>query len=121
MKAKIVSIGKDAISEEEDILIFFDQTATEGIAQYAIIQEFVDEDFQELAIGDTIKFGEQSYTIEALGEKVTQQLKDLGHVSFFFGRHPEGELINAITLKEDKLPKLDEGVVVTYKDDSSSN
>ena len=114
MQSIITQIGPKAFSEEA-ILIFFDETATELLKEYTIIQEFQDEDFLLLSKGDKIAFGKSLYTIEKVGSKVIDQLKEIGHVSFFFGEAPEEDLINAITLKESKLPKLEVGTLVTYK------
>jgi len=115
MKAQIIEIGPKAIGDNEAILIFFNETATELLKEYTIIQRFVDDNWEELVIGDKISFGEQVYTITHLGKNVLDQLRDLGHVSFFFGEAPKEELINAITLKEEKLPEISQGMNITYK------
>ncbi|MDR2833323.1 MAG: PTS glucitol/sorbitol transporter subunit IIA [Streptococcaceae bacterium] len=115
MQSTILSIGTNAISKNENILIFFNESATELIKEHSIIQRFATNEFQTLEKGDFISFGEQQYTIEHVGKNVLEQLQELGHVTFFFGNGPKEELINAITLVEERLPEILVGMKVTYK------
>ena len=115
MQAKITAIGAKAINHEEPLLIFFNDSATQLLKEYAIIQEFTQSEFVELDREDNIYFWDQEYTITSVGSKVLKELEELGHVSFFFGTPPKEELINAITLKEAQLPQLSVGMTITYK------
>ena len=64
----VTSIGPQAISEQDPIIILFGEEATEDIRQVSVIQAFEDgREMIELKKGQTIKFDNQSYTIEAVG------------------------------------------------------
>jgi PTS system glucitol/sorbitol-specific IIA component len=115
MQATIVEIGQKAISEKEAMLIFFNETATELIKEYTIIQRFEASGYADLNVGEKILFGTQEYTIQSVGKSVTEQLEELGHITFFFGSEPPEALINAISLVEGNLPKLEVGMQVIYK------
>jgi len=113
MQAKIIEIGPKAVNEEK-ILIFFDETATDLVREYCVIQKFEEDVFEALKSGDKMRFGQQEYTISSVGSNVLEQLKEMGHVSFFFGQAPDEELINAITLAEDELPEISVGMTLVY-------
>lgn len=115
MKAKIIEIGKDAIQTDENLLIFFDDTATGKIREVSVIQAFEEEDYKELNIGDKIIFGDISYTIQTIGSLANQQLQEIGHVTLFFGETPTDEMMNAIGFMESKLPKLYVGMEIVYQ------
>lgn len=116
MKSKVVHIGKDAISSDEPILVFFGEDATGAIRDVSIIQVFENEitSFQ-FHIDDEIHFGNQIYTVSYVGENVGQNLVELGHVTFVFDDFdPEHFLETSVYLTPHQLPTIEEGMEIQY-------
>lgn len=114
-KGKIVAIGKEAIDENEKILLFFGNGATEGLKRYSVIQEISDPKTIEIKQGDQITFGDKSYVVTFTGNTVNQNLHSLQHVTFVFDEVPETNVIaNGVYLAPDALPKIAVGMTVTY-------
>lgn len=117
MKAKITAIGAQAIDPKELILILFNQSATESLREYAIIQEFEEPtEMFELAAGDSIAFGDAEYKIDFVGRLANEQLKNIGHVTVVFGEVPaEDAIVNGLYVTPYQLPELIVGTTITYK------
>ncbi|MEJ7461781.1 PTS glucitol/sorbitol transporter subunit IIA, partial [Staphylococcus warneri] len=58
----IKAIGPQAIDQKEKMLIFFGDQATEILREYSVIQSIPDSQDLVVENGDTLIFGDQSYT-----------------------------------------------------------
>ena len=65
--------------------------------------------------GDTLIFGDQSYTVTHVGPIANQILQTIQHVTFIFDEVPEEQLTSAIYLEPFNLPTLEVGMKVIYK------
>jgi len=115
MKSIVKSIGEQAINENESLLILFDETATEELKKFSIIQSFEEKNTKELKEGSKIKFDEQEYTIKHVGPIANKHLQSMGHVTIVFNESPkEDKLANALYVEPYTLPKIKVGTNITY-------
>ena len=120
MKSTILQIGKDAISENEPILILFGENATEPIRDVSVLQGF-EGDVSEFVfhVGDAVHFGEQVYQVSHVGENVGMNLKELGHVTFVFDAFdPEHFIETSVCLIPHTFPTLELGMTIQYVSNS---
>ncbi|MDF0478684.1 PTS glucitol/sorbitol transporter subunit IIA [Vagococcus sp. PNs007] len=116
IKTEVLEIGKEAVTPGESLLIFFGETATPELKNVSIIQEIIIEDESYvIEKGDTILVDEVSYKIAKVGSLATQQLKEFGHITMFFGENKqEHEIASAIYLASNVIPDLKIGSTVSY-------
>lgn len=113
----VTSIGPQAISEQDPIIILFGEEATEDIRQVSVIQAFEDgREMIELKKGQTIKFDNQSYTIEAVGSLAVDNLNSIGHITLSFTEVPVEDMLgNGIYLSPQELPTISVGTKISYE------
>lgn len=111
----IKAIGPQAIDQKEKMLIFFGDQATEILREYSVIQSIPDSQDLVVENGDTLIFGDQSYTVTHVGPIANQILQTIQHVTFIFDEVPEEQLTSAIYLEPFNLPALEVGMKVIYK------
>jgi len=116
VSATVQSIGDQAISEHEPILIFFDETATAAIQNIAVIQKFDGKSEPvTITVGNSIKIDDQAYTVAYAGELVNANLNSIGHATLYFTAVPEKPMQNGIYLAPATMPQLKVGSVITYQ------
>lgn len=117
MKSAITRIGKDAINEQEPILILFGDQASEAIEEVSIIQSFTEKEKGTLlSKGDQIVIGGQSYVIEHIGKNVNENLHSLGHLTIVFKEYdPERFLETSVYVTPYQLPRLEIGMEIDYR------
>ncbi|MFC6180084.1 PTS glucitol/sorbitol transporter subunit IIA [Lactiplantibacillus daowaiensis] len=114
--ATVQSIGKQAISTKEPILIFFADGATAAIEDIAIIQKFTTPlTGLDVQTGGTLKIDDQSYTVAYAGELVNANLTSIGHATFYFTAVPAKPMQNGIYLSPATMPTIKVGSVITYQ------
>lgn len=116
IKTEVLEIGKGAVSQEESLLIFFGKTATPELKNVSIIQEVMQEDDSYIIEeGDTVLIDDVNYKIAKVGSLATQQLKEFGHITMFFGANQaEHEIASAIYFESNVLPNLKIGSTISY-------
>ena len=114
IEAKISAIGEAALAEEDNLVLFFGPTVTEGLRPYAVVQEITQPEQITLRIGRQILFGGESYQIQAVGSLAEKNLKEIGHVTLVFGEVAQPELVTAIYLSPAKLPDFAVGQLIQY-------
>lgn len=114
--ATIKEIGAKAVSDQEPILILFDQTATSALRNYSIIQEISLKEAFQLKKGGMISFDQQEYTIEHVGTLANENLTSVGHVTLIFESYTaDSSIANGIYLSPQRLPELHVGTEIKYK------
>ncbi len=115
MESKVISIGKEAINQEEPLLILFDETATDELKKFSVIQQFNENKKRKINAGDSIYFDEQEYKVTFVGPVANQHLEEMGHVSVVFKKYSEeNQLANALYVEPFELPDVKEGTVIRY-------
>ncbi|SJZ36906.1 PTS system, glucitol/sorbitol-specific IIA component [Pilibacter termitis] len=113
MKSVITEIGRNALSESDKMLLFFDESATEFIREVSVIQRLENEEEITVEQGDIISFGEQKYNVTEVGAVANHNLNEIGHVAFLFGKQQE-EFAGGIYLEPNTPPKIEVGMEIFY-------
>lgn len=121
-QATVTAIGKQALGHSDPIVVLFGPDATAQIAAIAVLQRFTDPQAQQqltVAVGDTIKIDEASYTITYVGQAAQANLRSLGHVALVFSDTAQGDrLQNGLYLhpqgQAPQYPAFREGTTITY-------
>ncbi|MEG0254677.1 MAG: PTS glucitol/sorbitol transporter subunit IIA [Vagococcus sp.] len=115
MQSIVMSIGEEAINSQEPLLILFNETATEELRKFSIIQRFKTKELKEISVGDYVSFDEQKYKVTKVGPLANKNLEEMGHVSMVFKEvDKEHSLDNALYLEPHVLPNITEETIVTY-------
>lgn len=103
--------------KEDKILILFGPQAPKELREMAVIHEFEDLLEEEpLKQGGTIQFGEERFTITALGDLANKNFRELGHVSIYFQEPMEEVLPGAVFAAPHSFPNnINEGTVISLK------
>lgn len=114
-EARIIDIGAKAVDHEEPILLFFGEGATEGLQEYSIIQKIDNPKEIELAVGDKIIFGNETYHVTYVGQFANQNLQSIEHISFVFSDEPQEKMASSVYLTPARVPKITLGMKITYQ------
>ena len=114
-KAIVRSIGKEAISKKEPLIILFDESATEALENFSVIQRFEKKSENKLTAGNSILFDKQEYKIVEVGPLADENLLSMGHVTLVFKEvGKEDQLANALYLEPYELPTIEVGTIIQY-------
>ncbi|KRM95817.1 PTS system, glucitol sorbitol-specific IIA component [Liquorilactobacillus aquaticus DSM 21051] len=116
LKAEVIEIGPEAISENDPLLILFDETASTQLRRVSIVQRFSkteDADY-DFSAGDKISIDDQEYEVAYVGQLVKSNMEMIGHATLCFEKTPENPQHNGIYLKPYTFPKIQVGSVIKY-------
>lgn len=101
--------------KEDNIVILFGPQAPKELREMSVIHEFEELTEEPLKEGGTIHFGDESFTITAVGSLANQNLKELGHISIYF-KEPEGDVLpGSVFASPHQFPTINEGTVIWFK------
>ncbi|XJZ26676.1 PTS glucitol/sorbitol transporter subunit IIA [Bacillota bacterium Lsc_1132] len=101
--------------KEEKIVILFGPQAPQELRELAVIHEFENLTEEPLTEGGIIQFGDDSFTITAVGTLANKNFKELGHISIYFQEPFEEVLPGAVFAAPHKFPTINEGTVISIK------
>jgi len=105
-QAKVTGIGEMAMEMLDlDMLIIFNDNAPQELAEISVLHS-IEEMEHEVEVGDTVQFGESTYTVTAVGGEANHTLKLLGHCSFKFSGNAEAQLPGQIELSGNGHPTI---------------
>lgn len=118
----IEAVGPEAINPKENIIILFNETATEDLKKVSVIQKF-DKDTTPssftLKKDDTVTIDGETFLALYVGPMVDMNMKAIGHATLVFTDEvPKKPLKNAIYLEKDEddpLPMVKVGDWITYE------
>ncbi|WP_414838773.1 PTS glucitol/sorbitol transporter subunit IIA [Carnobacterium sp. TMP28] len=112
----VTSIGEQAISKKDPIIILFGEQATKDLRSVSIIQSFKEgQEKVKLMPGKSVFFDDQEYTILEVGSLANEHLNTIGHVTLHFSEVPsEDRLASGLYLKPFKVPKIKVGSMIHY-------
>jgi PTS system glucitol/sorbitol-specific IIA component len=115
-KSVVKEIGALVSTFKEDkIVILFGPQAPAELREMAVIHEFESLAEEPLKAGGAIQFGDESFTITALGSLANKNLKELGHISIYFQEPMEDVLPGSVFATPYKFPTIEEGTVISIK------
>lgn len=104
-KTKVIEVGQLAFFESFPLVILFDESAPAGLRDVCIIHQPQGE--LELTKGGKVKFDDQEYDIIEVGPLANNNLKELGHVSFYFQLEKDQALLpGAVLLSPSQVPEI---------------
>lgn len=100
--SKITGHGPDAFAflgdPSTNFIILFNDDAPAALAELCVLHEET-ELKEEVAVGDTIAFGNLKYKVTAVGSEANATLKGLGHATIDFKGGPEPERPGCIMIE----------------------
>lgn len=118
----IEAVGSEAINPKENIIILFNETATDDLKKVSVIQKF-DKDTAPssfvLKKDDTVTIDGETFLTLYVGPMVDMNMRAIGHATLVFTDEvPKKPLKNAIYLEKDEddsLPMVKVGDWITYE------
>lgn len=112
-QARVTQIGP-LVTEflEAGIIVLFGANAPEELVEFSIIHDGK-KLIHPVAPGDSLRIGEETYTVLAVGEVANTNLANLGHLILKFNGLTEAELPGDICIEAKPLPPLEIGTEIT--------
>ncbi|MCH3965779.1 MAG: PTS glucitol/sorbitol transporter subunit IIA [Clostridium sp.] len=114
-KAKVTGIGDSAFElfEACNSLVIFNDNAPAELAEISILHTI--ENFKEnIAVGDKLILGNQTYIITSIGDEAIHTLKEMGHCTLKFSEDEEVDLPGQIALKGSSSPDVNVGDIIAF-------
>lgn len=111
-ETKILEVGSDARGFKDiNMAILFGDEAPDALRSSCFIIQ-VTKILEPIQAGDVMVFGDQAYTITAVGDEVNTNLGNLGHTAVVFDGSTTPELAGSLYLESKPYPQLDVGTVI---------
>lgn len=109
IKAKVMSVGKEALDTKDNFIILFGKEASERLKNVSVIQQITAETDFKVQAGMHLTIDQQKYQIEYVGELVADNLQSVHHTVLDFNPVPTNPRSNSIYLTPHKLPQITAG------------
>lgn len=96
---------------EHEMFIVFKDNAPQELEDYCYIHS-ENNLVEDIKSGDTLYIDETEYKIMAVGEVVSQNLRDLGHITFKFNGSDEASVQGTLYLENKKIAPLAKGTII---------
>lgn len=111
-ETKILEVGSEARGFKDiNMAILFGDEAPDALRSSCFIIQ-VTKILEPIQAGDVMMFGNQAYTITAVGDEVNTNLGNLGHTAVVFDGATTPELAGSLYLEAKPYPQLDVGTVI---------
>ena len=105
-RTAVQSIGSQAhLFEEEGMLILFGVNVPPELAEYCYLID-VTSGTSPIEGGQFLYFDDEQYEITAVGDVVTKNLSELGHITIKFDGAIEAELPGTMHVSRKEYPKI---------------
>ena len=112
-KTKVQAIGSEAaLFKEDKLLILFGDNAPEGLKDYAY-QIIINRAKEEITTEMILAIGKTDFKITAVGNLVTKNLNQLGHITMKFTGETTAELPGTLYLEGKEIPIITVGTKIT--------
>lgn len=108
-KTVITKLG-ESVGEflEQGMLITFKDNAPAELAEYCILHS--ENDLREdIHVGDTLRMGDKTYKVTAVGSAVMKNLGSLGHITLSFDGAEESDMPGTLSLENKEIADLQVG------------
>ncbi|MDH6363237.1 PTS system glucitol/sorbitol-specific IIA component [Enterococcus sp. PF1-24] len=111
-ETKVTEIGSEAeLFKEEKMMILFGENAPNGLAEYCY-KIIMNKTISEIEKGMSLCFDEQLYKITAVGNVVTSNLNELGHITIKFTGDEIAELPGSLYVENLPMPLIECGGLI---------
>lgn len=105
--ARVTAIGELAGEFiAEGILVFFSNTAPEELQEHAVVHDNSDGQATDVEVGDTIRIGDHSFPVLAVGTVANENLRNLGHLVLKFNGLQEAEMQGDVNVPQEAIPEI---------------
>lgn len=115
-QSSVIELGSEVTMflEEERMLILFNDTVPQELRDIAVIH-LSSEVVGTIELGDKLIFGEQSYEITCVGNKVNDTFKELGHCTVIFNGESTADLPGILCVERKELPTIEVSTIFSFK------
>lgn len=111
----VTRIGSDAADMlEAGVVILFGEPVPPALADVSVVHEGAQEPTRDIAAGDTLHLGDQSFTVDAVGEIASKNLRELGHVVVYVNQPDQELLPGAVKATGDMPVSPTEGATLSF-------
>lgn len=111
-ETSVQEIGPEAaLFKEDKMLILFGDNAPEGLKDYAY-QIIMNQAKEEITTDMVLTIGQKSFAITAVGNLVTKNLNQLGHITMSFTGDSTANLPGTLYLAEEEIPNITVGTTI---------
>lgn len=115
-KTKVTNIGKEAeMFLLEKMIILFGENAPETLADYCFNIN-LEKVIKEIAPGMTLVIDGEEFQITSVGNVVTYNLNQLGHITIKFDGSVEPELAGTLYVEKKDIPQISVGSIIEIKE-----
>ena len=108
-QTKVQAIGSEAaLFKEDKMLILFGDNAPEGLKDYAY-QIIMNQAKEPITSEMVLSIGNTKFAITAVGNLVTKNLNQLGHITMSFTGDSSANLPGTLYLEAKEIPEITEG------------
>ena len=106
LRSRVVAIG-DSVEEfrAARVLVFFNTGAPEELAEFSVLHE-ASVNLANVAKGDSLRLGAETFDVLAVGEVANQNLANLGHLVVKADGRTEPEMLGDVCVEARDLPQL---------------
>jgi glucitol/sorbitol PTS system EIIA component len=106
LRSTVVGIG-DSVEEfrAARVLVFFNAGAPEELAEFSVLHEAT-INLANVASGDSLRLGVETFDVLAVGEVANQNLANLGHLVVKADGRTEPEMLGDVCVEARDLPRL---------------
>lgn len=105
-QSTVTALGPDVdMFMEEKMLIIFNETVPKDLRDIAVIHKAAPLE-GTIEAGDVLAFGDQTYTITFVGNKVNETVSDLGHCTIAFNGEDHADLPGTLCVESKEMPEL---------------
>ena len=109
----VLSIGPEAeLFKDEKMIILFGKDAPESLADYCYNIE-VGPINGEIREEQKLTIGDHHFKITSVGNVVTSNLKELGHITIKFDGSSSPELPGTLYVEDKTIPEIGEGTIIS--------
>ena len=106
LRSTVVAVG-DSVEEfrAARVLVFFNVGAPEELAEFSVLHEAT-VNLANVASGDSLRLGAETFDILAVGEVANQNLANLGHLVVKADGRRDPEMLGDVCVEARDLPRL---------------
>jgi len=113
-RTKVVKLGANSLDFlGEKMIIFFNKRVQDQLADYSILIDDA-EGSCDIKVGNSLKLGDSSYKVTAIGEVAMKNLSNLGHVVVKFDGKDTADLPGNIHVENKNIAQIYAGLEISF-------
>jgi PTS system glucitol/sorbitol-specific IIA component len=105
--ARVTSLGELAVEFiKEGVLVFFASNAPEELQDAAVVHDCTTPQTVDVQVGDTVRIGDHSFPVLAVGSVANENMRNLGHLVLKFNGLTEPEMQGDVNVPAVAIPEI---------------